>query len=208
MVGYVAILAALRDSPSSTRGVVEDGLCGRTAANSLIPAMHKLGLVHISGWEQRYKAPARPKYKAGEGEDASAPTVRDTGRDVKAIVAPIKAYVAPPELLAFHDALEALREPMSCAQLREATGLAEGTVRALFAALLQHNMARIASYERQETGGSPVAMYVLGRGKSAVRPERDKAATNERYRIKRRQVYVLHMLAGQCAYDPQSEAAA
>jgi hypothetical protein len=208
MAGYVSILATLRDIPTTTRGLAEMGVCGRTAASVVVPAFHYLGLVHISGWQQRYRCASRPEYKLGEGTDAPPPLERKTGRPVKAVVPPIKTYFPPPEVRAFYRAWEALHAPISMAGLMAETGMAQNTIRSLIAALRLHNMARIDGYERQTKGGIPIALYVLGRKKDAKRPVCEKRETDARWRAKRRQLQMLQLMSGDCANDDSERAAA
>jgi hypothetical protein len=208
MAGYVDILATLRSIPCTTRGLSLMGICSATSAEKILPAFHKLGLVHISGWLQRYRAPARPQYKFGQGEDAQPPEFRKSGKRVKRVVPPIKAYVVPPEILSFYTAFNALQTPITRDQLVDATGISYNTMRNLLAALRKHHMVRIESYERISNGGPPAAYFVLGFGGDAKRPSSDKKAREARYRAKRRQIQIIQRMAGRSANDSIEKVAA
>lgn len=208
VAGYVEILAALKKQPLSTRGAAEAGICGRTAANVIIPSMHREGLLRIVEWEQRYKAAARPVYAFGGGNDAPAPEVRTTGRPVVAAIAPIEIKRVPPELLSFFSAIEALGEPMTRRDICSETGWSANTVRLFIAAMLKHRLCHVDSYQAQSSGGAHVPRFRIGRGADAVPDEGGRKTSNRRFKAKKAQIALIQRFAGKPVNDDYQEVAA
>jgi len=214
ITGYVTLLAAARDKPCSYDDLQRAVGIGRTAVRNLVAALRSARLLHIAGWEQRYRAPFAALFSAGPGVDAAPPERRSNGRQSRGTFKPCKptptsSAVALAMLMRAIDA-----GPMTAEELAEHTGMSQLTVRSIVKALRQHSLAHIGAWdERSATGGASAARYALGMGKDAKPPPLvSREQINRQYREGKKardeQLQVLRALAGALmSIDSMQEAA-
>ena len=200
--GYVAMLAAARDKPCSYEDLQRAVGIGRTAVRSLVAALRSARLMHIAGWEERYRAPFAALFAAGAGADAEPPERRANGRPSRGIFEPRRPKPAA-NVIALAILMRAIDAgPMTIDELAAHTGMAHTTVRNAVDALRHTGMARIADWdERGAMGGRSAARYALGGGTDARPPAKEqRTAINRRYReakkVRGDQLQALRALAG------------
>jgi hypothetical protein len=185
MAGYVRILAMLRDEPRTVRELADTGIVGRTGAGRIIGSLHHLRVLRIVGWRQRPGCRTQPMYGISKAEDAPAPALRPNGRPVEPLK-PRKVLLST-EVVALVSLMRALEDPMSKAELMQATGLWLGGLRPVLAALRRHGFVRIALWVHP-AHGPVVPHFQLGSGYDASRPPRiTRSETNRRYMARRQE---------------------
>jgi hypothetical protein len=149
----------------------------------MLSAACRRGYVHICDWEMSPRAWPDPVFMRGPGEACPYPTKRPSGKP--ALSSPPDPSTAPilPELRAFFDLLDALRDGAStCDQLVDDTGLSIISVRRVISMLHKTKQVHIVGWTYASRG----AIYSLGRGKDVPRPGRKPAVfVNADYRQKR-----------------------
>lgn len=187
LVGYIDILAAIKANPSTkTKAQIAVGI-GHTAINPLIGSMHKTGLIHISGWSMEYDWPTEAIYSYGEGQDVEPPKFRPNGRPVSGVRGPVVRRPRA-EVVALASLLRCLQEPMTKSELKDATGMAETTIRAALRRLQKHRMAYVSSWVSAPGRSFALcAAYELGDSKDKPKPKaRTKNEVAKRYRDARK----------------------
>lgn len=173
MAGYVAFLAALRDTPCTLSEAPAVAGVGHTCAWHFISGMYALRLIRISGYRMSPGKCTAPVFSPGSDPDAPPPAFRPSGRPIDGIRMPKKVQPRP-ELLAFKSLLSALELPSSRTELAASTGLHWVTIKSAVNALVEHGFAHIAMWHWRDHGGPPLEQFQIGRGVNARRPDRMK----------------------------------
>lgn len=170
--GYVALLALLRDTPSTTLQIHLHGGIGRTAVARIITTLRQVRRVRISGWVMAPHTPTMPVWTLGDGPDVPLPLYRPNGKPVDGARCGLQGSSSS-EVLALHHLLRMLEcgHPSSAPELCDATGMHRDTVGKALTALVQHGFARIAEWDQRGTGGKPLPLFEAGAGQSARRPK-------------------------------------
>lgn len=187
--GYVGILAALKAQPMALPQMPAVMGIGKDTLYRLVPSLHALGWVHISGWIMLPKS-TMPLYAFGPGDDAEPPTRRPNGRRTATRV--LREQPAS-EVISFSTmlhALDGLRASIS--EVAEEIGAHRDTVSSALDALVAAEMAHLCAWQPRAhgRGGAPIALYTLGAGKPAKKPSlrSRRLAAGQRWRamVKRR----------------------
>lgn len=161
MHGYATIYCMLKRSPSTARQVDERFGKMRSRTRSLIRLMHEQGLVHICGWRPSTEGNLAAVWRAGAGVDVPAP-----GR----VLPKRRSGTVRVELVAFAHLMRALAEPISAKALMEAVGVTENPMYTLLKHMKELRLIRIVEWDLT-IGTTPVALYQLGSGRDADRPQ-------------------------------------
>lgn len=180
VAGYVAVLNRLRRAATIAE-IVDAGIACNSTCRRVVPAMHALGLVRVSGWTTEYDKPYRPVYRTGAGTDAPPPSVRPCGRPVNRPVRAPKPAKIPPELLALAAALTALQAPITQDDIAEESGISVATVRRLLRALRKVRMAFIADW----AGRAPLHQLGTNRDDQPKPPPKPREVVQRESRARR-----------------------
>lgn len=188
MVGYVRLLARLRERPSTIPDMVGFVGVARVACYRIVTTLHHLKLVHVSGWLDEYDRRTLPVYAFGPGEDAAPPTFRPCGRQVRNAKLP-NLRVLSVEVVGLASLIRAMETPASRKEIEAVTGLHNRTVRMALQAMTRYGMVHVAYWSpREVSGGPPTAQLQFGPGRSAPRPKpMPKQEINRRHNDRRRE---------------------
>lgn len=192
MVGYVDVLRALINRPS-TRHAMSDALgIVRSNMTPILGALHHYRVIHIAGWtKMQARGAAVPVYAFGDEPDA--PASGPTNYRPTALSTCLR-----PELIAFVGLLRLLTDPHSISELSAATGMTMVTVRKVLDRMHELRLAHIACWVPRlaRMPGPPTPNYQFGIDKrDATRPRPMSVATkNLRYRTAQRRIRQQHAI--------------
>ena len=173
VAGYVALLAALRDGPSTIPVMADRHRLSTAAAYRFVATFHRLGCLHICAWRSGPGA-SYPVYAYGRGQDAPAP----------ANAAPFTKARIMAEGIPLAKALECLEGLSSKRDVMEWSGMSHTLAKIALGACIEHGLIYIADWHaRTPTGhGEPLPQYRLGAGPSVPKPSRERRRlVNKRY---------------------------
>lgn len=164
--GYASILRYLQRWPSTSKQVAHEFGLNVRKGPQVMRALHVAGLVHIAGWHQNEGARQRPLpiWAFGIGQDETYPGRKQHPR-------PDRSKNVRAELLALASIVSALGSAITVADLAAVTGCNRNWIYALLRHMRAIGFARVADYQRQNCGGRPTAMWELGSGPNAPRPQ-------------------------------------
>lgn len=200
LAGYVRLLAILRTAPHSTVELEAAAGIGHNTANRIMGSMYALGMIHIADWRMDDDSPTQPRFLGFAGEDSPPPTRRPNGRPIGGVKR-LRNAKPTSEMTAFASLIRALEVPASRADLAEATGMNDQTIRAALRAMLKERMVRVALWTPRLTPGGPyVPNFQMGAAPSAPRPSKTPAAElRRRYLEGRRQREIVRPLVSLAA---------
>jgi hypothetical protein len=205
---YAQILRELATEPRTTQDLTAMSGCGKDGLRYAIRSMHALRLIHICRWAARPRAVPTPVWALGEGDDAPAPKVKETGKASRHCM--FAADRRPkPNVIAFASIVHALSEPSTLAQVLEETGTNIGSTRVIIQVLRSLKLVRIHGWEpRKFIGGTPARRFVFAVDKNdAQRPKRLSECERSKRYYDRAQARKLAARLSFSANEPMREAA-
>lgn len=192
---YIAALSALRAKPATVKHLAARLDSAQCSVYSLISHLHRAGLVHIGGWENKPRTASVPVYAFGPGDDEPYPEKRMDGR--KRTCARRKNASVSAELSSFIAAWNALKESsLTRAEVGEASGYHKNATQRLIRELHAKKLVFISEW-RQDAMSRPVAAFTFGLGKKdAPKPKATASELNRRYRERMAQIHMIQRLAG------------
>lgn len=175
--GYAAVLRAIQRTPMTTLQLCTAfGLTVRFGRR-IVGRMEDLGLIHAQAFiRQGPTGPAVPVWAYGADAEGEP---RPKGAPARVLT----RATTMPLLIAFAQCVYMLREPATMAEISERTGVCRTTVSRLVRHCRAIGLARIGDWQRQERGGTPSPMYVLGNAANCPKPQPlSWAETSARYR--------------------------
>lgn len=187
MHGYVDLLANLRNEPATVSAFRHRHGLSYCGSYAFILGLHRLGRVHVCGWDIKTRVRPMAIFAFGKGTDAPCPGKTAAGRETKGGHLP-KGKAPPTTLVALEYLLRELEaEPTTVPQLMEATGMHRGPVARAIARLMAHGFIRIGAWDRTSAGPAKPA-YVYGPGRNAAKPApQPRKVTNAKHWAKRRE---------------------
>jgi FaeA-like protein len=206
MLVYVSAVSSMLQGPKTVREMADE--CGMRRTPNMRMAVAELfdaGLAHIAGWKPASRHGGSPPalWAFGPGPDI-APTL--SGGRVTA-----KKKCVRPEMLAFIEAIRTINGARATTrEISEASGMSMHQAQSFIRALRKGRAVHIAAWEY--AGYTRAAVYTLGRGENARRPDRtDKREIEARYYEKRRareiQQRMLSAIAGNAPTFNQAQSA-
>jgi hypothetical protein len=176
VIGFVAVLASLRDGPTTVMELARRLDVHWTMLYRIVPTFYVLGRLHVAGWQPcRRRGWFMPIYGYGGGPDA--PPIGHH-RPL-----PVKPRMVT-DVIAVESALRCLETPSTKVELMEACGLSHKTAKLLIEACIEHGLAHIDSWTaRSLTGaGQQLPQYIIGPGAPKPKPRRaSKKEINKRW---------------------------
>ena len=161
---YAQIMRALRH-PATTKGLAERLGCSYLGLLINVRRMAELGLVREMAWQR-----ARGNWEAVWCADDKPRTPHPTKGAPK--IEPVKAYRRRSEMLAFSHVVSCLREGVTLRVMEDRTGCCYNNLARLMRFSESIGFARVSAWEVREDGcGAPSAVWSLGAGKRAPRPQ-------------------------------------
>lgn len=197
---YADVLASIAKKKQTAIELSEaSGYC-RVHIRQLLRRMRDLGLIHIDHWKpQSIRNVMSPVWAFGKGVDAALPVTKSgkvTRRDPEAL-----GRLQPRlELVTFANLVKAMVEPQSCLGLAQTAGTDRNWTYRVLHHMHSIKLIHIAEWEPRPRGGTPTAMYQIGRKTDAPRPVPLGAKEASRRRSEQRQqrkqmLRIVHALA-------------
>lgn len=181
LVGWANFLRRIQIAPYTTAELMGHEVTCHNTVRVLMRRMHAVRLIHIGGWQARevkckgYSA----IWHFGAGQDVPYP-------DGKAPNQPRRAKNIISGMVAFAALMQALEDPTTKADLQDATGLSEETIRVFLEHARTIGLVRIAEWQATQGDGYPAAMWQIGDAPDKRRPKPMPRAKVQRVARERR----------------------
>lgn len=212
LIGYLRLLDRVKREPLTLVDVQEMLGVDKYRGGVLIRSLRAVGLLHIGGWADPLKTfgTMRAIYHFGPGPDMDYP------KAIKRKKAPLHRSINATAIMV-KSLLEALETASSKRDVAFATGINGRYINDLMNKMHAERIVHVRAWEPRgiNSGGPPIALYVLGDGPDKARPQAPtKSNHTKRERIRRerkrgrlRMLEIIHMTASAANADQMLEAA-
>lgn len=190
--GYATMYRMLLDEPTTAMDMAERMGVSKQTVCRVLDRFCDVGFAHRCAWvSPRYRSKEVALYAAGEGQDAPHPAHHKGRARLR--------HNALPEVVAMTRILVLLRAPIARSDLVEQSGCSAVNLRRLLNHCRDIGLVRIAAWDKTNPG-KPAAMFCIGEGQDAPRPQpKSRSQINREQRLgrlaKERQLTLIRAIA-------------
>ena len=189
---YARILASLRDTPGTAWDLAERFNRGRQRMGETLWRLERGGFVHVSDWvpNLRGRGMLIPRFVFGPGTSAPYPVpLRRKTHGVGLVLSDPR-----PELVGFMSILRAMEQPVSRAELREATGYSHHRLSELLRCMRALGLVHVAGWNTERIG-NPAQLFQFGAGADVRKPRpKSRAEIGRDFRARKNAAAAQRML--------------